>query len=306
MRIKWNITCPLKDFEGKIEPISFIEALGYGPKVKVQSRPFDTEGHGSVWITCFEPEARSIYNTLETHGIAASVVKSCRYSSREINEADLLDLSLNAMPCGSFSTRPQLDEKISETCPICLSGGLLRGPLTVELDKSASSTGFDQLHDSRHLVSPAVRDALTAAGANRNDFVEANCFDEVVPVSSEVRYLFQPTMILPKLSMATRGLVRAETSRDGPCPRCDRDGYFHTPSAPYLPAVERSKVCDLLSKHTNIALFVRTWECLGIGNRPVRAESIPPLAGTVCNQRARQELSAVSTAAFRWIPLTLL
>lgn len=260
---------------------------------------------GSIYIECDSSIGSRILEVLERRGVRPSSVREeIKYSKIELDNAELLGMTLDLHPSAEYAVLPEFDTSVAGACPACKAGAPLAGNPVLVLDRRAIKNSINVMYCATFFADAHVRDALVGAGVDTGDFVRARCTLQGKFVDD--RYILRPLRTLPKLHESTRGLTRSGGRLDKPCPRCDRDGYSQSLSLINQFALERRLVAPLLRSTADRAALFFTWEHFGAGPHPDRPEMLLPATPfLVLNQRARRALMSVSKAKFVWWPINL-
>ncbi|HMN39722.1 MAG TPA: hypothetical protein PKE29_02685 [Phycisphaerales bacterium] len=296
----------LKDFEDRGEPERLIRRLNALQLIKVSVQPFGTEGFGSVTFDCDSEAVGRLHDLLDARGIQHSTRWETRYSNVELDGAQLLDVSLDLAPSADLTGDIGISLAEPGICPECWSGARVVPPASIEIERLALRHPINQTNDNRLFVDDGVRARLIESGAGESDFLEVAAVAESSRQDMGTFHIIQPLAVLPPLDVSTRGLIRSGNPQDAPCARCSRDGFYHTPNEPFLPVLKVANIKSLLADSESRPFLARTWECYGIGRRPGRPRSDPPVSGLVINQAARQVLRKCCKARFRWTPIALI
>ena len=171
---------------------------------------------------------------------APDIQRDLRPTARELAAAALLCVSAGGT--GSLRGHPRAGTSYDDAnaCPECGAGLRQTSPLQVrrtELPKSAlAAAAADEL-----LLHESIAAVVEAADLPGVAFREVQGPDGT---SLPWRQLVVEHTLPPMLA-SSRGLIRGRSGAERPCTRCARDGWFDTPSDPYIPAYEK-KVLDTM------------------------------------------------------------
>lgn len=202
-----------------------------------------------------------VIDILARWGRQPSVLRDFVFTRREVKNATLASIAMSTSPRGDSGVEIDAVYDIASGCAACGAGATQVSPLRLcrrQLPKRADAfqtfSGHilfsDRLRDMLvHAVPPAEADLSQAEEARTH---EALPWWQILPRKS-----------LPPFAGLTSGVVR-----ERPCPRCGRDGYFHTVKKPFQLAYERSLLTGTfgdVSSNTGRGLppFMTTFECFG-------------------------------------------
>lgn len=189
------------------------------------------------------------------------VVRRFVFTRREVKNATLASIAMGTSPRGDSGVEIDAVYDIASGCAACGAGATQVSPLRLcrrQLPKRADAfqtfSGHilfsDRLRDMLvHAVPPAEAHLSRAEDARTH---EALPWWQILPRKS-----------LPPFASLTTGVVR-----ERPCPRCGRDGYFHSGDKPFQLAYKQSdltRICGEVSSNTERGLppFMTTFECFG-------------------------------------------
>lgn len=209
-------------------------------------------GYCSVKIDGHDPRLSGLLARLEEKRIAVSTKRDHIHTQDELMRAPLVWLCITraAVDDGGPTRGTQYD--LSAACPRCGTGATQTSPLIIRAGKlpKAEDRHVCNTLDDDILVSGELADALRRRGISGLNLREVRSSPQREPLGW---WQILPDYEMPPLAPETQGIVR-----EGPCPACDRDGYFHEADIPIEMMCRREDV-DIGS----LPDCVRTYERFG-------------------------------------------
>ena len=173
-----------------------------------------------------------------------------RYSHAELLRAPLLTLVVTRLEKGDGGPSHGTRYDLSDACPRCGTGARQVSPLVVRADEVEASGDVTRTLHGEVLLSPAFAAALGKAGVTGAELRPVEPAEPGGPQIPWVQLLAETE--LPPFAPETRGILR-----EGPCPQCGRDGYFHSARHPQELVYRRSEL------PAGLPDVVCTWERFG-------------------------------------------
>lgn len=311
MNIHCILSFGLKEFKDDFEPAKMFARGGLGTVVDIHVLRFGNEGFGSVQVRFSEEYEKYVFDMLASNGIACGtnsrgLRRIAVYTPEELDGAEALLVSIDAMSTAQFADDPKVDLDIVGACPVCWSGARYVPSVAIHCERKGLRRVATTLYENLSiLVSNSLRNALVDAGAGDQDFVKTFLVGH--SSQADLKFLVHPRESFPRFHQSTRGVERVTTrlefpKQEGACSTCMRDGHGHTVEDPFIPIFSRQDANVFLEKAAGSGWLASTWEYFGIGNRSSHSRHVPAGPMLVVNQRTRRALIAAG-GDFRWHPV---
>ena len=198
-----------------------------------------------------DPRLPRLREALEAAAIRWSERREHIYTTSELRSGPLLWLIVRRAPrdTGGPVDRSQYD--FSNACPDCGTSAVQIAPLLVKRSGLSKRAPICETTDGEILAGPKLMQRLRTEHVSGIDLRRVLSRKDQTPLDW---WQIISNHELPPMDPATRGLVRGDPA---PCPRCNRDGHFHSAHEPveivYTSRIDPASLPDV----------VHTWECFG-------------------------------------------
>lgn len=173
------------------------------------------------------------------------------YTDKELRSFPYLHLMVDRTEISPFGPSHGTTYDLSTGCPQCGCGARQTSPFYGPI-KSFPKSGMIVRSSTEMFVADALANALRRAEVTGLELRRARSSRGHEPLSW---HQIIAHVTLPKMSPATKGIIRGDPP---PCPVCRRDGHYHTIHEPEEIVYRREEVnVDALPD------IVATWECFG-------------------------------------------
>jgi hypothetical protein len=167
-----------------------------------------------------DPQLQHLRAALSDMGIKWSERRELIFTDAELEAYPLLWLSVGTAPRGYGGPTYGTEYDLSQACPQCGTGAIQITPLRLNRTEIPRRGAIFQTLDREKLVSPKLAQLLNHAEFRGLKLRRAQSHSggkdlPWVQLISDVE--------LPPMSASSKGILR-----EGPCPHCWRDGYFHS------------------------------------------------------------------------------
>ena len=214
-----------------------------------------------------DPRYTAFLTILEERGIEWSERIEHAYTSEELRSFPFVNLEIERALIAPGGPSHGTTFDLSKGCPDCGCGAVQTSPFYAP-PKSFPKTGLICQSSSEKFIAKPVVDAFRRAEVTGVELRQVLSYRDRAPLPW---WQIIPHVTMPKMSSATQGIVQndpppvgeirgeAVLIDDRPCPKCRRDGHFHTTKAPPEIFYNRDEVdADELPD------VVATWESFGI------------------------------------------
>jgi hypothetical protein len=212
-----------------------------------------------------DPKLAALRELLKREGIKWSEREEHVYTDDELRSFPLLELSVDRNPLDAGGPQYGTAYDLSKGCPRCGCGAIQCSPLLLPMSGFPKkgllcATVFHEI-----LVAEPLNNALREANVAGLELRQVRFYrnDEPLPW-----WQMMSAFEMPEMSSQSRGVVTDETDtvmEDGkvihatpPCPKCRRDGRYHTNEEPCEIVYNRTEVDP-----ATIPDVVHTWEAFG-------------------------------------------
>lgn len=216
-----------------------------------------------------------------------------RYDKKDILAAEFLRLGVNQAPKSDTGPAHGTEYDWKSGCSRCGTGARQVSPLRVKLGSPSKSTHMLLVGSGQILLSQAVSDRLL------REFPEAPWLRQVEDRATGKPLswfqLLPSTELQPMDRQLTLGL-----DTDDQCPKCTRDGFFHSAQGAYQPGYrlrtrEKAKLGDVL----------HTWECFGSSSHDGDADRYLAQPDTVISNRVASILMTSKVSRLLLTPVNM-
>lgn len=222
-----------------------------------------------------------------------SVRRDRHYTVRDLSEAPMLWVTVTLEPVGYGGPTYGTQYDISEACSVCGSGARQISPLILKAEDLPAKERVAATYDGEILFPEKVAKRLIDSGFDDKALgpVLASAGNRPLPWR-QLCALAE----LPPMSAETKGIIR-----EGVCPNCGRDGYFHDAENPVEIRYDAKDV-DLIA----LPPVVGTWERFGNSRllTPIEESHFaPPLV--IIKQQIYQMLRGTGLRGLAFHPVEL-
>lgn len=203
-------------------------------------------------IELFEdgPRLEKLRAILKENDIEWSERRDLIWSHAELVAAPLLYLCVAKVNHGDGGPRDGTQFDWSIGCPRCGSGAVQTSDLFLKRSEVPKQGAIFRTVAGQTVVSPTVAHSLSQAGLQGFKLREVRSARDGAPLPW-LQIIIESN--LPPLHASTSGVIRDEA-----CPRCNRNGYFHTNKEPFQMRYSSSTV-----KVEDAPDVLHTWEWFG-------------------------------------------
>lgn len=199
-----------------------------------------------------DPKLQVLRSLLSRERIEWSERIEDHYDDSELRSFPLLDLSVDRKEIDPYGPTRGTTYDLSTGCPQCGTGATQTSPFLAP-PRSLPKTGLLCASSSETFVATPLADALRAEDVSGIELRQVLSSTDRTPLPW---FQIVSSFEMPKMAPSTKGIIRSSTLP--PCPRCQRDGHYHTPE-------ERLQIVYDSASLTvgELPDVVHTWECFG-------------------------------------------
>ena len=242
------------------------------------------------------PELDQLQASLTEHGVGWHFRKELVFSERELREATLLHMRVARSPKASGGAEAGTTYDLSSGCPRCGTGATQTSALILRKAQTPTSGKiFVTAHET--MLASEVAHLLNEQMVTGVELREAVAWRTGEPLGW---HQLIPTDVMPPWSAKTTG-----GDTESPCPRCNRDGHFDSPTEPLRITYRASD----LGYVESLPDVTSTWERFGNSWITPPSEHHIPLAFAhpliLVRPRVRALLREAQVTRLQYEPITI-
>lgn len=199
-----------------------------------------------------DPKLQVLRSLLSRERIKWSERIEDHYDDSELRSFPLLDLSVDRREIDPYGPTRGTTYDLSTGCPQCGTGATQTSPFLAP-PRSLPKTGLLCASSSETFVATPLADALRAEDVSGIELRQVLSSTDRTPLPW---FQIVSSFEMPKMAPSTKGIIRSSTLP--PCPRCQRDGHYHTPEEPLQIVYDSASLTV-----GELPDVVHTWECFG-------------------------------------------
>lgn len=199
-----------------------------------------------------DPKLQVLRSLLSRERIEWSERIEDHYDDSELRSFPLLDLSVDRKEIDPYGPTRGTTYDLSTGCPQCGTGATQTSPFLAP-PRSLPKTGLLCASSSETFVATPLADALRAEDVSGIELRQVLSSTDRTPLPW---FQIVSSFEMPKMAPSTKGIIRSSTLP--PCPRCQRDGHYHTVKEPLQIVYDSASLTV-----GELPDVVHTWECFG-------------------------------------------
>lgn len=241
-----------------------------------------------------DPKLQVLRSLLSRERIEWSERIEDHYDDSELRSFPLLDLSVDRKEIDPYGPTRGTTYDLSTGCPQCGTGATQTSPFLAP-PRSLPKTGLLCASSSETFVATPLAEALRAEDVSGIELRQVLSSTDRTPLPW---FQIVSSFEMPKMAPSTKGIVRDPTLP--PCPRCQRDGHYHTVKEPLQIVYDSASLTV-----GELPDVVHTWECFGRSG--IHAENFrysrfaPPLI--LVNRKVFEIFRAMGVKHARFTPV---